>query len=1268
MVRENTLNHTMAFQHKRTLVTIAKAVSAGAEVPCAVQNAQDFDTYTKTVDGIVTKTYGADGPLTYQWSADKGRFKNGITFGQNVTWIAPDDVTEATNVIIRCTIDDPPGPRVNRPDSGSHDDDPTVRSARVVVEPSTVGASARIYATSSQADLTSIKGAPEGDSDQPKIVSEKAWVVGEITLLKKSRLASGQTALKIKIEDQWEKPATDGNSDETSAQPTPSGSQIPLSGAPPLALSAGGADAEDAKNRAFLSLPLANTENDKFKVQWRKATLENGTVGPWSDGSPLDGNNTDDTLVYRAWIDFKPDAAKKFDGAIGGWDTSVGIVDLDDKTSALTGGTEGNTLFSANGLHKVAIEKVEGGKDKMLLLANPTAADPNGKKEVEVKGETVDVENLTITSVITNAGNPDYLLFDPAADAIEKMAHPSIKFKIEDKGEKHKYVWTIKVNDTNVPSWIKKATVRGVADAPGEVEVHLNDDDWLADHNQTQDKHLEDWGTYSFDVFVAEVKDEEGNGAEGANNANLLGNLSVAGDDKVEGDPFTFPRVDYYAFKQGGKDGKYFLTIPKDADRKRHYVQPKWEEKDGKTRDFFEAGYFLQDKLSKPASKVWFDLYSPRLTQKGSTVDLANTALDTDSAQEVFAATVPIEDDKDWQAEDETHTFIGIFMALDSHAERRRDHKPAHTLAANDHLPYQDGTFKYEKIDQDEPRNNRWKTFGIDDAVYTGSIASTADNIKVQMYPKSRKNIAHANWYVTWGKTAKSSTDNKFPKDIFRVPQGKKADRSKNAGMDKKSVTVTLDLFPSDRTPRAGYYRIGCVVRFEKEGAETTGKVGEFISNPIRVGVRTDDAIVFGWINPNGVTLPSSSGTNPEAKGAITGIFPRGGLSEGNNQRVPNVSTAQTALDLSTLSGYKRLDALYKIGKAALVLGQLAECEDNPYNPGTRVLNSLYVDMTKLMPTGYDPNRLKFGRVFTKETATGDRKYALYWQFKYAANDPAKSSVPRTSTRAKAYDFKDINLQAIDYNRLSQFSKLRQSNWIIEDRVLGNATRVIPTLFLPVLGRAEIGKGGSVYKMLNHFQVRYLLDTPTGTKIEFVRQLKHGIQSTHIGMTADPLTKGLGLSGQPGPLEGKVSPGLGPQGFNSTGIIRQVNDGSPDAKGVKNFATLTRRLNAFWEDIGSQIYFEKGKFEPGMNVQAYPTYEMFVNGDYKKTDPQAANPIGHFYYSPYPFGRGKTSGIFNKTGFQGGRNGESIPAVPSPTNPPIHPSARLAPIQEGMPR
>ena len=108
-------------------------MAPGAEVPCAVQSAQDFDTYTKTINGVATKTYAPDGPLTYKWSADKGRFKDGPD-GQSVIWIAPDDVTGPTPINIKCTIDDPDGPRVSAPDTGTHDDAAVVRTCRVLVK------------------------------------------------------------------------------------------------------------------------------------------------------------------------------------------------------------------------------------------------------------------------------------------------------------------------------------------------------------------------------------------------------------------------------------------------------------------------------------------------------------------------------------------------------------------------------------------------------------------------------------------------------------------------------------------------------------------------------------------------------------------------------------------------------------------------------------------------------------------------------------------------------------------------------------------------------------------------------------------------------------------------------------------------------------------------------------------------------------------------------------------------------------------------------
>ena len=110
-----------------------KVVTPGAEVPCAVQTAQDFDTYTRKVNGVTTTSYVPDGPLTYKWSADKGTFKNGPE-GQSVIWVAPDDVTGPTPVTIKCTIDDPDGARVSAPDTGTHDDAAVVRTCQVLVK------------------------------------------------------------------------------------------------------------------------------------------------------------------------------------------------------------------------------------------------------------------------------------------------------------------------------------------------------------------------------------------------------------------------------------------------------------------------------------------------------------------------------------------------------------------------------------------------------------------------------------------------------------------------------------------------------------------------------------------------------------------------------------------------------------------------------------------------------------------------------------------------------------------------------------------------------------------------------------------------------------------------------------------------------------------------------------------------------------------------------------------------------------------------------
>lgn len=120
------------------------------------------------------------------------------------------------------------------------------------------------------------------------------------------------------------------------------------------------------------------------------------------------------------------------------------------------------------------------------------------------------VDNLVITGAVTNAGNSDYFKFDPVSTN-SSLLHPSITFIIEDRGDPHRYRWTVQVKDTHLPTYIDVATVKGTGFGTGPVTVTLNDPSVLANNPETlpstgavrgQDKALVDWGTYSFEIFA----------------------------------------------------------------------------------------------------------------------------------------------------------------------------------------------------------------------------------------------------------------------------------------------------------------------------------------------------------------------------------------------------------------------------------------------------------------------------------------------------------------------------------------------------------------------------------------------------------------------------------------------------------------------------------------------------------------------------------------------------------------------------------------------
>lgn len=166
--------------------TKEKVVAAGAEVKCEVETAHDFDAKTRTTPATPATattpaipeksetTYEEDGPLTYQWTADKGTFE-GATNGQTVNWKAP---LEPGRYTIKCTIDDPPGPRVKEPLTGSHDDAALTRSCEVIVPKIEITFKQETLAIGSKDDdahkakfevkVTDDKGAPVKDFTIPK--------------------------------------------------------------------------------------------------------------------------------------------------------------------------------------------------------------------------------------------------------------------------------------------------------------------------------------------------------------------------------------------------------------------------------------------------------------------------------------------------------------------------------------------------------------------------------------------------------------------------------------------------------------------------------------------------------------------------------------------------------------------------------------------------------------------------------------------------------------------------------------------------------------------------------------------------------------------------------------------------------------------------------------------------------------------------------------------------------------------------------------------
>ena len=140
-------------------------VTPGESVTATIEPAQDWDTLT-TLEG---KTIERDQPLTYVWSSGEiGHFlipgENGgeptqaaTATGLSVTWVAPDDIDEETEVELKCTIDDSEGKRAGT-FGGTRNDEALERVVKVHVL---------------QNDIEKLQYSEDGKSLDDE---EKAWI------------------------------------------------------------------------------------------------------------------------------------------------------------------------------------------------------------------------------------------------------------------------------------------------------------------------------------------------------------------------------------------------------------------------------------------------------------------------------------------------------------------------------------------------------------------------------------------------------------------------------------------------------------------------------------------------------------------------------------------------------------------------------------------------------------------------------------------------------------------------------------------------------------------------------------------------------------------------------------------------------------------------------------------------------------------------------------------------------------------------------------
>jgi hypothetical protein len=464
------------------------------------------------------------------------------------------------------------------------------------------------------------------------------------------------------------------------------------------------------------------------------------------------------------------------------------------------------------------------------------------------------------------------------------------------------------------------------------------------------------------------------------------------------------------------------------------------------------------------------------------------------------------------------------------------------------------GTLNATYINKDLPTDSTYQAFPNHGPLYGGSVRFTSDELRLDA---SDPNPIAGTTYTWYGDGTAGSTPPTGPIWNMVIP------------------------------PLPGVTTFECDVQVPGQLLPTIKTISA------EIGIRTDDTILVGWIDPSGVTVPSGSAALASGVDLpVLAMFPPGAGSglPGSDPNYPFVPIFTTA--------------------AIAALAANDDC----------------IDWETTWPS--------------HPYSQADKDYILNWMFKYAPNPDPTVTLSTLGT----LDITNPYLPLPSLDNLDPYLPINTSSD-----------------FTCYAGYMDYDKYKAFlndnhrYKLLNHFQVKYLVDPINPSKFKanspYILQSAALVGGTvnptgippDLAPVLDPLISlpGIEFYGasellaayanktlfepQAGPANGNIG-----EDPNQT-LISQSNDGSPEIPAIRAFNTLMAldvQTPLYWQNIGSKITFTCGATGPKLIYENYPTYNWYGNGVLiLPTFKQAANPAMHFFANAYPFGEYPSYGL-----------------------------------------